>query len=207
MAQGGGSRTGVVLAGGHSSRFGDREKALAELDGEPLLGHAVRALAPVVGAVVVSCRRDQRPAFGAALDGAPVDATFACDPTPDCGPAAGLATALAAAPGAEAAVVGCDMPFADGALLDWLFDALDDSAAVVSVVDGHPQPLHAVYRTDPARRAARGAVADGSGSLRAVLDRLDAVEVPESRALARTSRRSFTDVDTPAALDAAREDH
>lgn len=46
---------GAVLAGGRSSRFGS-DKALALLDGKPLIEHAIDALAAQTGAVMVSGR-------------------------------------------------------------------------------------------------------------------------------------------------------
>jgi molybdopterin-guanine dinucleotide biosynthesis protein A len=199
-------RAGVVLAGGYSERFGDDEKALADLDGTPLLVRAVDGLAPAVAGVVVNGRPDQVPAFRAALTGAAADVAFVPDRTPDRGPAAGLATALAAVRAPAVAVVACDMPLVDGAFLATLFESMGDADGAVPYVDGQPQPTHAVFRTDPARRAARDAVENGNGSLRGVLDRLDVVDLPESRVLAETSRRSFTDVDTPEALAEARRD-
>ena len=40
-------RAGLILAGGRSERFPTIDKALAPLDGRPLLGHVADALAPV----------------------------------------------------------------------------------------------------------------------------------------------------------------
>ena len=46
---------GLVLAGGRSSRFGS-EKALAEMEGRPLLVHVLARLQPACAAVAVSAR-------------------------------------------------------------------------------------------------------------------------------------------------------
>lgn len=72
---------GVVLAGGQSSRFGS-DKALALLDGRPLLDHAVAWLAGWCGGVVVAGR-----------DVAPVP-VVADWPRPGMGPLGGLAAGL-----------------------------------------------------------------------------------------------------------------
>lgn len=199
-------RAGVVLAGGYSTRFGVCEKALVTLEGRALLAHTVDGLSRAVDGVVVNCRRDQLSAFRPVVESTSADVAFVCDPTPDRGPAAGLATALAAVSAPRAAVVACDMPFVDAAFLDWLFESMAGAAGAVPHVDGIPQPTHAVFATEQARRAARDAVTNGSGSLRDVLDRLDAVEVPESRVLERTSRESFTDINTPLALAVEADD-
>ena len=72
---------GVVLAGGQSSRFGS-DKALALLDGESLLSHAVQALQCWCDAVVVVGRKQ-----------APVPC-LADWPRPGMGPLGGIAAAL-----------------------------------------------------------------------------------------------------------------
>jgi molybdopterin-guanine dinucleotide biosynthesis protein A len=196
-------RAGVVLGGGYSTRFGEQAKALATLDGRPLLAHAVAGVAPAVDGVVVNCRQDQLPGFRRALSSTPTDIAFVCDPHPDRGPAAGLAAALDAVAVPLVAVVACDMPFVDAAFLAWLFEELADGDGAVPVVEGIPQPTQAVFATEPTRRAATATVTDGSGSLQDVLDRLDTVEIPESRVFEHTANTSFVDINTPAELETA----
>ncbi|MDP1025994.1 molybdenum cofactor guanylyltransferase [Sphingomonas sp. KR1UV-12] len=87
---------GAVLAGGQSRRFGS-DKAAALLDGDTLLAHARRALAPHVDEVVVV----------GGIDGLP-DL-----PRPGLGPLGGIAAALdhAATHGFRCVLtIGCDMP-------------------------------------------------------------------------------------------------
>jgi molybdopterin-guanine dinucleotide biosynthesis protein A len=132
----------------------------------------------------------------------PADVAFVCDPEPDEGPAAGLATALGAVRNSSVAVVACDMPFVDARFLEWLFGELSDADGAVPYVDGSPQPTHAVFATEPTRRAANEAHDHASGSLREVLDKLDIVEIPEARVLDRTEKASFLDVNTPTELEA-----
>ena len=91
---------GAVLAGGRSSRFGS-DKALAMLDGRPLIEHAAAALLPHVEQLVVCGRADPR---------------WTCLPdlpAPGLGPLGGLAAALAHAcsHGFNGVLsTGCDMP-------------------------------------------------------------------------------------------------
>lgn len=91
---------GAILAGGASRRFGT-DKALALLDGKPLIAHVIDRLRPQVAAVVV-VGRDQS------------DARSIPDlPQPGLGPLGGLnaALALAAAEGFDAVLTsGCDLP-------------------------------------------------------------------------------------------------
>lgn len=91
---------GAVLAGGRSSRFGS-DKALAMLDGRPLIRHVIDALAAQVTAVAV-VGRDW-----------PGCARIEDWPLPGLGPLGALAGALgyAADHGFDAVLsAGCDMP-------------------------------------------------------------------------------------------------
>lgn len=91
---------GAVLAGGESRRFGS-DKALALLDGRPLIAHAIDALAPQVSAVVVTGRTH------------PGVRSVADRPAPGLGPLGGLNAALhlAAADRFDAVVsIACDVP-------------------------------------------------------------------------------------------------
>src|SRR5687767_11220565 len=93
--------TGVVLAGGRSSRFG-RDKALLELGGETLLARAVRVLSGVAGEVLVLGppeRAVQAPT-----------ARILPDERPGDGPLPALASALRAMRGDRILAVATDMP-------------------------------------------------------------------------------------------------
>lgn len=50
--------TGVVLAGGRSSRMGGREKALLDIGGMPMLQHVLARLRPQVGRIVINANGD-----------------------------------------------------------------------------------------------------------------------------------------------------
>jgi molybdopterin-guanine dinucleotide biosynthesis protein A len=50
--------TGVLLAGGRSSRMGGREKALLDIGGKPMLLHVLSRLRPQVGRIVVNANGD-----------------------------------------------------------------------------------------------------------------------------------------------------
>lgn len=131
----------IVLAGGFSRRFGDREKLMAPIAGEPMLRRTVRRVKPLSRRVVVSCRRDQQAAFEAALapdeDGGAstasedVPVTFSFDDPPDCGPLAGLATAIDAVEGDATIVVGGDLPLIRTGALAALLAALGGELGAV----------------------------------------------------------------------------
>lgn len=128
--------TGVVLAGGRSSRFG-RDKALLELDGETLLARAVRTLSAVAGEVLVlgpEHRAGQVPGARVIPDERPGD-----------GPLPALATALRAMRGKRMIAVATDMPLVNPVLLQHLLDRSVGYDVTVPRVGSRTQQLHAVY--------------------------------------------------------------
>ncbi|WP_254280295.1 molybdenum cofactor guanylyltransferase [Haloarcula marina] len=186
--------TGVVVAGGRSTRFGEGEKALAELGGQSMLRRVTEVLAAVADRVVVNCRPDQQERFAASLAGVDTSVRFALDERPDEGPLAGLRTALSVVETDLAVVLACDMPLADPDLLRRLIDDVVGVDAAVPRRPGGPEPLHAVYRVEPTRAAADAALSAGERSFRGALDRLDVryVDAPDTRQW----RRSLTSVDS-----------
>lgn len=194
-------RSAVVVAGGFSERFGDREKALATAVGEPMIARVVRAVAPVVGEVVVNCRPDQRGAFEAVL---PLGTRFALDRDGerDAGPVAGLARGLAAADGDGAVALACDLPLLETELVARLFELHErrDCDAVVPVLDAYPQPLATVYDTRRARRACEAALRAGERRLIAAVSGLETARVPESELREWTDPDRLRAVDTPVDL-------
>ena len=193
----------VVVAGGRSTRFDDRTKALVPVDGVPMVRRVADRAAEVVDELVVNCRRDQRDAFAAALEGCPVDPRFAHDTVPDRGPVDGLRTGLRVATGSYAIAVPCDMPALDPTLLAYLRNRARSTRAdaVVPRFAGSRQPLCAAYRTDPTREACEEAVRRAEPGLLDVLSTLDVEVVPEATVLDYADPANFTDVNAPADLD------
>ncbi|NKE37435.1 molybdenum cofactor guanylyltransferase [Natronococcus sp. JC468] len=192
--------SGVVLAGGYSTRFGEDDKAVAELAGTPMIRRVADRLATVCDELVINCRADQRGAIEAAMADFPEPLTFAIDPEPDRGPLAGIAVGLEAASREYAAVVACDMPFVDPALLERLADRAEGhDGALVRPDDGWYQTTQAVYRADPMARACADVLEREDGRILAAIEELDAVVVGEDE-LEGVSEATFESIDTKAAL-------
>ena len=106
--------TGIVLAGGRSTRFG-ADKLAARIDGRPLLHHAILAVASVADEVVVVIGSDgARPSLPTDAD---VPVRVVRDAIAGRGPLAGLAAGLEAAHGSLALLVGGDQPWLSPAVL------------------------------------------------------------------------------------------
>jgi molybdopterin-guanine dinucleotide biosynthesis protein A len=133
--------TAVVLAGGKSSRFGS-DKASALLRGRPLLQWVLDAVGQACEAVVIVKARGQLlPGTTCA-----VPVTVAEDLYEAQGPLAGLVAAFEAVRTPLAFATSCDSPLTEPALIRYLASRAADADVVCPLVDGHPQPLAAVYR-------------------------------------------------------------
>jgi molybdopterin-guanine dinucleotide biosynthesis protein A len=164
-----------VLAGGRSVRFGG-EKAVALLDGRPLLLWAADRLRSVCNAVAINVRPDTEAELVASANALP---TLLDAPGDAQGPLAGVKVGLlwARQRGAETlAVSPCDAPLLPDDLYLRLLEQAAGGAAMAETRDGR-QPLCAVWPV-----AALGAVEDAlSGGAHPptwqVLERLGARKV------------------------------
>lgn len=130
--------TGLILAGGRSSRMGRDKAGLTLPDGRTLLQRQADVLrAAGAATVLVSVRAGD----GSQLPGA----VMVPDAMPDAGPLAGIAAGLRAAPPGLVAVLAVDMPQIGEAHLRQLTGLATESCGVVPVRDGQLEPLVAVY--------------------------------------------------------------
>jgi molybdenum cofactor guanylyltransferase len=133
--------TGVVLAGGRARRMGGEDKGLVQVDGEAMVAHALRGLAPQVGALLINANRnqDRYRALGCCDVVADAEADYA-------GPLAGMASAMRHAATRYILTVPCDSPLLAADLGERLFGALSAGDAEISVAhDGtRMQPVFAL---------------------------------------------------------------
>jgi molybdenum cofactor guanylyltransferase len=127
---------GVVLAGGESRRMG-RDKALVEVEGEPLWKRQVGVLRAAGAARVVLARRREQEAVGYP------DCCF--DAFEGCGPLAGIHAALAIGGHPLVAVLAVDMPGIDAAWFKWLLGFCGQGAGAAAGEPGALEPLAAIY--------------------------------------------------------------
>jgi molybdopterin-guanine dinucleotide biosynthesis protein A len=132
--------TGVILAGGMSTRLG-RDKAIEPLAGQPLIVRVLSMLSGVTDASVVVVNDEHR----AAELPLPEDVVVAVDAYPGSGSLGGIFTGLQAADTEWALVVACDMPFLNPALLSRILELRAGHDVVTPVLDGRPEPTHALY--------------------------------------------------------------
>jgi molybdopterin-guanine dinucleotide biosynthesis protein A len=196
------SVTGIVLAGGASSRFGS-DKLAAVVDGRPLLHLSLEAVAAVADRVIlVLAPEGPIPDLPAGLRGRIL---VTRDAAPHAGPLAGLATGLGAAsaagadPAEIAIVVGGDMPSLRPDVLRLLARRLEaDPALDACTLDAEgPAPLPMAVRRRSGE-AAEALLAAGRRSLLALTDavRSTSVSAGDWREL-DPGGGTLLDIDTP----------
>ncbi|SEN58353.1 molybdenum cofactor guanylyltransferase [Paenibacillus sp. OV219] len=155
MALTGADIHGVILAGGQSSRMGT-DKALLPVGEKVLLRIIAEQMlsAGIGGKIIISAGDGQREeVYQQALSGVQAPLEFVRDTYRDCGPLAGLHTALSVIPGqAYGFVMACDMPVLSEPLLARMISSAEAAAfegegrsAVIRTTAN--QPFHALYNT------------------------------------------------------------
>jgi len=185
--------SGVILAGGRSSRMGV-DKASLLLDGVTMLQRSVNRLAGAVDELVL-VGAPGRPLPDVVTD-RPV--RLVEDPIEGKGPLVGIVAGLEACRGSVALVVAVDMPFVEPALLRALVTRLDeDHRWVVPVAEERPQPLCSVLAVS-ALPVLRAHLAAGDRAPMAAASDLGAYQMPpeEWRAF-DPEGRSFINANTP----------
>ncbi len=191
----------IVLAGGASTRFGT-DKLAADLDGRPLLHHALDACGLVADRIVLVIA-PERPA--PAVPPALADRIAVVrDPIAHRGPLAGLAVGLEAIPDAEIALVaGGDMPALVPAVLRLMVGRLlaVPPVAAITLAADPPSSLPMAVRPALALAAARRLLAEDRRALRGLLDRLPSTVIAADAWQALDpAGRTLNDVDTPGDL-------
>ena len=160
---------GFVLAGGMSTRMG-RDKALLELDGEPLIARALASLAEVCAEVAIAGGKQRLEPFGRVI----------CDRTPGLGPLSGIVAALEQSSWEWNLFVPVDVPFIPKEAWLRLIETAEHTQKLVVMArvggqsGGQVQPLCAAYRKAAAsllrdelladRKKVTGAVAAAGGA-------------------------------------------
>ena len=195
------SRIGaVVLAAGLSQRFGGESKLLADLDGEPLIHHAVCAVAASGLADVVVVTGREAEACRTALEDLPV--RFVHNAKWEDGMGWSIACGVAAldADLDGAFIVPGDMPFLTPALLKALMAAFEETGARLAVyptlADGAQRAPVLWPRHLLSRLLSLSGSSGGKSLLRNFANETHAVTIADAALL--------TDVDTAEELAAAR---
>ena len=190
------SLSGIVLAGGASSRMG-RNKALMSLEGQTLVERVVRALSALTDDIVI-----------VANDAGPyrfLNLPIVPDIQPGYGPLMGLYSGLQAACGELAMAAAVDMPFLSPDLLKTLVALAPGCDVVIPRAQDRLHPLCAVYRRTSCLPAIEQAIQRGQRRLIAFHPDVRVCEVDEETLRqVDPDLRALMNVNTPEELAAAR---
>jgi len=180
--------TGIVLAGGKSTRLG-AAKALLRFGDETFLERAVSAVRPLCRQIIVVSAPGSSPPE---LDGC----VMVEDKKPGLGPLGGLVTGLAISDDEWHLTLACDLPLVRPEMLKLIVAEASGADAVVPRASGRLQPLLAAY-SRACLSPARVATDSGRRAMRAMLD-LVRVKIIEEARLREVDPEliSFTNVNT-----------
>ena len=128
--------TGVILAGGKSSRYGTN-KALVEINGMRLIDRVVQAMGSVFPHLLLVTNTPHEYAY--------LQTPMVEDLIKGLGPLGGIYTGLEVISDNAGFFVACDMPFINPDLILHITELLEDFHAVVPRVDWKIEPLYALY--------------------------------------------------------------
>jgi molybdopterin-guanine dinucleotide biosynthesis protein A len=190
--------TAVVLAGGRGTRLGGVNKALLEIGRRRVIDRLLDAVRPIAIEPIVVVNND------GSLDRL-AGTRVVRDVDPGAGALVGLYSGLRVVATPLAVALACDMPFVSTTLLRGLLAEAGEWDAVVPLIGGQPEPLHAIYR-HTCLPAIETALSSGQKRLISFFDgvRVRYVEEAALRAL-DPDLRSFLNVNRPEDLARAAE--
>jgi len=133
--------TGIVLAGGKSSRMGT-DKGFLLLNNKPFVQYSIDALKPLVSEIIIVSDHSDYDIFGCKR---------ILDITKNAGPVAGICAGLEASNTDYNIILSCDIPLVNSKILETLINHIDNTSQIIQVESqGKSMPLIAVYRKDVA---------------------------------------------------------
>ena len=189
--------TGVIQAGGKSTRMGGRPKALMELGGRRIIDRVVEVLRVVTRDVLLVTNT---PELYATLGLPMVPDVF-----PDHGSLGGIYSGLKAAPGDAAFTVACDMPFLMPEVARLVIDRAGEADVVVPKIGEQFETLHACY-AKACLAPIESRLREGRLKIVGFFDEVRVLAIPEAEvARFREPELVFMNVNTPEELARARE--
>ena len=183
--------TGVILAGGKSSRFGIN-KAFSEINGSRLIDIVAGLLTSIFTRTVLITNSPEEYSYL----GLPIRK----DLIRGLGPIGGILTGLEDIRDEAGFFIACDMPFVSEDLIRYIVSVRGEFDAVVPKIDWKIEPLHALYRKS-CLPVIRELITSGVYQTIKAFERLDVRYLNEAEIKANDPRmRSFFNVNRPEEL-------
>ncbi len=130
--------TGIILAGGKSSRMGT-DKGFLKYNGKTFVQYSIDALHPLVSEILIVSDHTAYDSLGYKR---------ITDIVKTAGPISGICSGLQASKTAYNLILSCDIPLISTTLLEQLIQAQDGNYDIVQAEsDGKSMPLIALYKT------------------------------------------------------------
>ena len=129
------SKTGIILAGGKSSRM-NQDKGLMLLGGKPMIEHVIAVLKPIVDEIIIISNNPDYKQFGC---------TVYSDLIKDKGPLAGIYTGLYYSQTETNVVLSCDVPYVNGDLISFLLSKHPQHQITIPIKDNRTHQLIGVF--------------------------------------------------------------
>ena len=135
--------TGIILAGGKSSRMGT-DKGFLSHNGKHFVQHSIDALKPLTSEIIIVSDHEAYDIFGLKR---------VTDNIKNAGPLAGICSGLQHSKTEYNLILSCDIPLITSEVLKKLVDAVDSTSDIVQTEsNGKSMPLVALYKTACARK-------------------------------------------------------
>ena len=128
--------TGIILAGGKSSRMGT-DKGFLKLNGKLFIEHIINVLSPFVSEIIIVSNNTDYDVFNVKRIN---------DLIEDAGPLAGLFSGLKASNSEKNIVLSCDIPLIHSEVISLLINEKNSTSEIIQIEsNGKTMPLIALY--------------------------------------------------------------
>ncbi len=189
--------TGIVLAGGRSSRMG-KDKGLCSFRDKPLVAYAIEILKPLCGEMMISANHfpEKYAAFGIPV---------VPDEKQNIGPMGGIHACLKRSKTQHNLILSCDTPFVSAQVFRLLLENIENYQAVCPSHDTFlVEPLSAYYNTNILGDLEE-AIANREFKIMQFLTRIRFRALPIDEQYPFFSKNLFLNLNTPEDLKTAEE--
>ena len=189
--------TGILLAGGKSSRFGS-DKALTIFNGKPLINFGLDLLKQICSDIIISSNSEHMAQFGYRV---------VADEIKDIGPIGGIYSCLKQSKSPQNIVISCDTPFINKGLLQYILNHNKDFKAVIPETEhGYLEPLIACYHSE-VQWVMKDLIGEGKYKMQNIMDRVPTLKLPIRDNLDFYHNRLFFNINYPTDLDKLNSDN
>lgn len=155
--------TGIILAGGKSSRIGS-DKGFLSLNEATFISHIIKAIKPFVNDIIIVSNNSDYDVY---------KLKRVADIIEDAGPLAGLYSGLNESETESNLVLSCDVPLVNGAVLNKLIKGFDAEKDIIQLKSkNRTMPLIAIYKKQCLHHC-QDLLLKGERSLRTAVEQLN----------------------------------